>query len=383
MSEYQYYEFRSIDRPLSAEQMDELRKISSRAQITPNSFVNVYNYGDFRGRPGKLLDEYFDALLYLANWGTRWLMLRIPRKLFSPDTAAAFKAGDCLTTHQRRDHVVLSFHSVDEDDPSWVEGEGWLGSLLPLRSSLMRGDHRALYLGWLLGVRDEEVDEDAKEPAVPPGLDEPDSALDQLADFLRIDPDLITAAAEHSPTLPSRALTRRDALAWLATLTAKKKDTLLARLITEEQPHLVAELQQQALDSAHGTSLRSTERRRTAAELLQRAQVLGEARRAKEATDRARKEARRARKAAKKMREHLEALRGREPEIWSQAQELIDTRKPRRYDEAVELLRDLRDLANLQEDEASYRTKMVALQKEHRTKKALLERLHKAKLLGE
>ena len=93
MSEYQYYELRCDDRPLSAKQMEQLRKISSRAQITPSSFVNVYNYGDFRGDPNKLIDKYFDAFLYLANWGTRWLMLHVPRKLLSPETAAAFGAA--------------------------------------------------------------------------------------------------------------------------------------------------------------------------------------------------------------------------------------------------------------------------------------------------
>lgn len=35
MSEYQHFEFRAIDRPLSRAQMDELRRYSSRARITP------------------------------------------------------------------------------------------------------------------------------------------------------------------------------------------------------------------------------------------------------------------------------------------------------------------------------------------------------------
>ncbi len=382
MSEYQYYEFRSIDRPLSARQLDELRRISSRAQITPTSFVNVYHFGDFRGDPDKLIDKYFDAFLYLANWGTRWLMMRIPQKLLSPETAAAFQGGNCLSIRQRGNHVVLSFRSEDEEDYEWAEGKGWLGSLLPLRSSLMRGDHRALYLGWLLAVQSEEVDEDAVEPAVPPGLGELDGALDQLARFLRIDTDLIAAAAERSATKPSRVLTRRDVTAWLSTLPAKRKDDLLASLITDEDPHLVIELQQQALESAHGTSPPSNERRRTAADLLERAQVLGEARRAKEAEARARKKAKREREAAKKRQQHLESLRGKEPRLWSKVRKLIETRQPKRYDEAVEILRDLHDLAELEEDVESFRLKMSALHDEHQRKTTLVERFRKAKLLG-
>jgi hypothetical protein len=49
MSEYQYYEFQVVDRSLTREQMSELRNYSSRAKITADRFVNVYNYGSFKG----------------------------------------------------------------------------------------------------------------------------------------------------------------------------------------------------------------------------------------------------------------------------------------------------------------------------------------------
>jgi CTP:molybdopterin cytidylyltransferase MocA len=81
MSEYQYYEFTAVDKPLNEKEMQSLRNISSRAQITPTSFVNEYHWGDFKGNPLKLVEKYFDAFLYVANWGTRWLMLKVPRHL--------------------------------------------------------------------------------------------------------------------------------------------------------------------------------------------------------------------------------------------------------------------------------------------------------------
>jgi hypothetical protein len=43
MSEYQYYEFRAIDKPLTEKDMRTLRDLSTRARITPTSFVNEYN----------------------------------------------------------------------------------------------------------------------------------------------------------------------------------------------------------------------------------------------------------------------------------------------------------------------------------------------------
>jgi hypothetical protein len=51
MSEYQYYEFQAVDRPLTAEQMTQLRSLSSRATITPTRFTNFYTWGGFKGDP--------------------------------------------------------------------------------------------------------------------------------------------------------------------------------------------------------------------------------------------------------------------------------------------------------------------------------------------
>lgn len=68
MSEYQYYEFVAVDRPLTASQQGELRALSRRARISPSSFVNDYQWGDLKGDPREWMQRYFDAFLYLANW---------------------------------------------------------------------------------------------------------------------------------------------------------------------------------------------------------------------------------------------------------------------------------------------------------------------------
>jgi hypothetical protein len=67
MSEYQYYEFLAIERPLSKEDMGVLRRITSRAEITPTRLCNVYNFGNFRGDPHALMRKYFDAMVYITN----------------------------------------------------------------------------------------------------------------------------------------------------------------------------------------------------------------------------------------------------------------------------------------------------------------------------
>jgi len=70
MSEYQYYEFRAIDRPLDAGAQQALRAISSRAQITATSFTNEYNFGDLKGDPRSFMEHWFDLHVYVASWGT-------------------------------------------------------------------------------------------------------------------------------------------------------------------------------------------------------------------------------------------------------------------------------------------------------------------------
>jgi hypothetical protein len=143
MSEYQYYEFQALDRPLTKEQMVRLRTYSSRARITSSSFINEYHWGDFKGDPDEWLEEYFDAFLHVANWGTRWFMLRLPARLFAEELLNSYCVGESFSWHKKADRVVVSFHTTDED-AEWAEGEGYLASFVPVRSELLHGDHRAL-----------------------------------------------------------------------------------------------------------------------------------------------------------------------------------------------------------------------------------------------
>jgi len=45
VSEYQYYDFRAIDRALTRAEIAELRSISTGAAITSTSFTNHYEWG--------------------------------------------------------------------------------------------------------------------------------------------------------------------------------------------------------------------------------------------------------------------------------------------------------------------------------------------------
>lgn len=90
MSEYQYYEFQAIDRPLSREEIQTLRGYSTRARITTTSFTNEYSFGSFKGDTDMWMAKYFDAFVHVANWGTRLLMFRLPVRLLSVETVRLY-----------------------------------------------------------------------------------------------------------------------------------------------------------------------------------------------------------------------------------------------------------------------------------------------------
>ncbi|HEV8566422.1 MAG TPA: hypothetical protein VGQ92_04890, partial [Actinoplanes sp.] len=142
MSEYQYYEFVAVDRPLTPAQQGELRTLSTRARITASSFVNDYQWGDLKGDPRVWMERYFDAHLYLANWGTHRVALRLPRRLLDPDTAAAYCVGESAHSWATGEHVILDLNSEDDDGDWEYDGEGHLASIVPVRAELAAGDTR-------------------------------------------------------------------------------------------------------------------------------------------------------------------------------------------------------------------------------------------------
>src|SRR6202046_3868072 len=197
MSEYQYYEFQAIDRPLTAADRQALRDLSTRAQITATSFTNSYEWGDFKGDPVKLMERCFDLHLYLANWGSHRLMIKVPARLIDRDRLDAFLTEvDCVELTQVGGSLILNIARDEIEVDGWNDGSGWLAALAPLRAELLSGDMRLFYLLWLTAVEIDCFEADAPEPM--PGIGPITGALEAFANFFAIDPDLIQAAAEHS-----------------------------------------------------------------------------------------------------------------------------------------------------------------------------------------
>lgn len=382
MSEYQYYEFLAIDRPLTEREMQDLRAVSSRAIITATRFTNHYEWGDFKGNPRAWMEKYFDAFLYFANWGTRELMLRLPRRVLDPATATRYCCGETASAWIKGPHVILAFRS-DDDSGDWPENEeGSLSSLIPLRAEIASGDRRMLYLGWLLSAQTGEFDDDDEEPPCPPGLGRLNAALEAFVTFMRVDRDLLDVAAAGSATAEEN-LPAEDVERWIAGLPEAEKTALLVRLMEGREPHLRGELvrrfrEARTISSPSGTAAG----RRTVADLLAAAERRAEERRRREAEHTARERARREREAAEARERHLASLAKREAEAWREVEALIATKQPARYDVAVTLLKDLHDVAVRAGRQDEVEARLRHLREQHAKKPSLINRLQKAGLIG-
>jgi hypothetical protein len=382
MSEYQYYEFQAIDRPLTEKEMGELRAYSTRARITPTSFVNDYSWGNFKGDEDAWMEKYFDAFLYLANWGTHVLKLRLPSRLLDIETAHLYCSGEQAFVRDKSGKVILTFLSDEEGGGEWVEGEGRLSSLISVRAELARGDIRCLYLGWLLCAQSGELGDEEVEPPVPTGLGQLSASLESLVEFLRIDTDLLFVAARVSQPLVDAREKQEEIHRWVGKLPSEEKDDILTRLISGEDLAPATELQRRFIREYDQGNQGATgqPRRRTVGELLRSAEEHAQERRRLAAKRAAEEKARREREAAIFRAKHLGKIAGREIELWKEVENLILTKQPKSYDSAVELLVDLRDLAGRKSKTNEFQARLDAIRVAHVRKPSFIERLRKAGL---
>ena len=372
MSEYQSYEFRAIDQPLDPDVQAKLRRISSRGEVTPSSFSNEYNWGDFKGDPVQLMWDGFDVFAYYANWGTHWCMFRIPRGVF--DEVAEQYQCEMLSVSVSKTHQLLDFRCEDEP-PDYDYDVPWIGRLMSVRAELLAGDARPLMLGWLAGCWGLEDDDPV--PPIPPGMGELTATQESLADFLYVDVDLLAAVAERSVEAAPPP-SRDQAAAWLASQPAETKDRWLLGLLDEPSASLGAQLWaefQRSLDRPE-----SAAEPWTVGELRARQETIAPERERREAE--AAERERLAREQAEREARHkrLACLVGQEDSLRLRVKELTMTTQPKNYDEAVRILVDLQSLAEMSGELSEFELTVQELRERYSRKRTLLERLERAGL---
>jgi hypothetical protein len=268
MSEYQFYDFRVLDKPLNQKQMDELRKISTRATITRNSLTNTYHYGDFKGNPLDLMEDYFDAHLYYANFGCRTLMLRFPREALALPRLKAY-TNSLIVLHERADWVILAITMSFEAQDDVEVDEGLLDELCAFRKDLLAGDDRLLFLAWLASLTaiDSESAFDII-PPIPPKMGRLEDRHKSLIQFFCLDSKLLDVAVADLSAAPVKSMPQKSVTAWLKLLSAAEVTAYLERLFNEEattvQNELIARYTRETIPPAPVTS----QPKRTGSQLL-------------------------------------------------------------------------------------------------------------------
>ncbi len=377
MSEYQYYEFLAVDRPLDAAEQAALRPLSTRARITATSFVNHYEWGDLKADPQRLMERYFDLFLYLASWGTRRFSIRLPARLIDVGALGRFCPDDeAADVRIAGPHAIVEIWRDEIDQDDWDDdGSGWLAALAPLRGDIIQGDLRTFYLIWLMAVEAGQVGDEEMEPLT--GIAPLSAPLRAFADFFCIDPDLIdAAAAEGAPQPPETE--RAAAEAFIRSLPEEDKAALLLRL-HDGDPHLGAELRQRRL-AVTGRRPDTGGGRRSAGELREVARRMAAERHRvaaeKVAAERRRREAEQAQ--ARDLHLALLAERGEAP--WREVEEQISRRNQPGYERAVTLMIDLGEVARSRGEEEAFARRLADIRARHDSKGRLIERLDAAEL---
>ena len=131
MSEYQHCEWQTVDRLLTDGEQEAVSHLSSHIDVSSSRAVVSYSWGSFKHAPLQILARYFDAHLYLANWGSRRLMFRFPAGLVNREAIEPYCVQNRIAIKTCEDFDILDMDLSEEEGGDWIEAEGSLSGLIP------------------------------------------------------------------------------------------------------------------------------------------------------------------------------------------------------------------------------------------------------------
>ncbi len=321
------------------------------------------------------MESWFDLHLYLANWGSRRLMIRLPKRLIDRYRLDVFlQEVDCASLKVVGENLILDIGRDEMEFEDWDDGSGWLAALAPLRAEVLAGDLRLFYLLWLTAVQDEIFEADTPEPM--PGIGPITGPLEAFAEFFGIDPDLVQAAAERGGQGEPSALSADAVRAIISAMPDPEKTLMLSKLY-DGDPHVAVELRAKVRQHV------ATERDappavpRTVGELRARAAVIGLARKEAAARKLEAERTRAAEEAEKARQARLTAIARRGEGAWRDVEADITRSNASAYDRAAGLLIDLRAVAEDRGTLPDFEKRLRAIRERHARKERFIERLAK------
>ncbi len=395
MSGFQQYQFQTIDQPLSAEDRKTVSSWSSRAQVSATSASFVYHYGDFPKDPEKVLTEYFDAMLYISNWGTKQLLFRLPLKLVDEKTIKQYAivpeySENYVDFYPKGASIVLDIHMYDNDGLGWLEEDDYdLSDLISLREDIINGDYRSLFLAWLAVAQmvyqqpekkesdsdyfqdedydhynDEVHEEDPDVPPIPSKLNHLSASLQAFANYFDVKQDYIAAAASKSSGTEQSKI---DCKKLLKKLSQTEQESFLLRLLNGEP--LLGKLLRKRLEDFAPQQAEVATARVSWEELLE---LTG-----KKEKQRLAKEAKLAQIAHEK--KMLKVEKNKE-QHWESVFFNLDKKTGKSYDHATATLKNLHDMYAFRGMYEVFEEKMINICEQYGRSKVLLNRFKKAGL---
>lgn len=366
MSEYQYYDFYSIDRPLTRDEREAIDDLSSRSHSSARRITFEYNYSDFRHDEEEVLSRYFDMMLYVTNWGTRRLLIKLPAEVVPYNSLKPYEAMEMedylhCEVKKRGEHILIDLVQNEEEGGGWMEGEGLLDEMLELRAQLLAGDYRLLYIAWLYcAANREEASAETVEPPLPPNLKRLDASLKSFMNFWEIPRDLISAASVASETIDTSA--QQNLSSHIGQLSEAEKDEFLKRLL-EDDPQVKLKLMKRLREFA-GSKGTTNPGSRTLADLQEATARQSEIRLEKERQQ-----------AAKALEKKMKKIGLRQVDMWKEAHNQAALRTGSGYKEAVRLLGELKAYGKYSGDMAAFGQQLHVFLKVYGKSQALQRRL--------
>ena len=371
MSEYQFYEFLSIDRPLTTKDQQEIQGWSSRTSPTPTGATFIYNYGDFPKSPKQVVGKYFDAMFHIANWGTKWLLLKFPKELLDHGAVQDYCTVEEISLSEYGEYFVLEILFSEEEGYAWLDGEGFLSSLIGLRRDILNGDYRSLYIAWLHACSNarewDEFDTTALEPVLSLPLKPFNDALKSWVELLEIDQDLLSIVSEKQILSPENTL---DLMTDEINLLSDDEKTNFLKRLLHEEPLLSVKFRKRLKKLSVSSDIRTTSSsHRTIEEIFHKADHIKEQRQELERQKR-----------KKKKLQKLEMIEAEEETLWKNVHGHISRKNSKAYDAAIAILNDLFLLAKHRGTQAEYKQGIQSLLKKYPRLSSLKSKITHAKL---
>jgi len=365
MSEYQYYKFMAIDKPISTDEKNIISTWSSRAKVRSSEAEFDYSYGDFPKEEISVVEKYFDLMLYTANWGDVRLIYKFPKELGLKKDLRQFSVDEHITTIDRGNYTILDINfSFDDGMEDCIYGsEIDISALVSLRNDIISGDYSSLYLAWLkLNIQKKEhllvnINSNNLIPYDNIGLSQLNNSLTTFIELFDINKEIVSNAK-----INNEEDNDHDYSELLYMMSKSDRINFLDRLLCDE-PLLKQKLEKH-LRQYSFTSESISEQCRSIAEF---STEISKKREQKRKEEKLRREEQKLKK--------LEKLEKQEPELWDYIHRLINKRNTKSYDEALVIIKNLNLLAKHKNKQDDFYIKLDNLKNTYSRLSALRRRI--------